>query len=260
VSLQARSLDVRIGGVRVVTGLESTFGAGEFWGLLGANGSGKTTLLRHLAGLLSPGAGEVLLDGRALAAWPRRELARRLGMLLQHSAYVFDASVLQVALTGRHPHIGAFGSEGADDLERARVALEAVDLATLGERSVTTLSGGEARRLAFAALLTQDPQVLLLDEPTNHLDFRHQVRLMRRVGELVYGQQRVAIAALHDVNLAATYCSHVLLLFGDGQWRAGRSAELLDAHTLERLYQCPVNAVQTPEGVRFHPAFGAGSS
>jgi iron complex transport system ATP-binding protein len=253
--LGCEALGAAIGEVTVVRGLEQHFGPGEFWGVLGANGAGKTTLLRHLAGLLEAEAGHVRLHGRALSDWPRRALARTLGMMQQHSSYVFDASVLQVALTGRHPYLGPFRRESAEDYDLARRAIERVDLGPLADRSVTRLSGGEARRLEFATLLVQDPDVLLLDEPTNHLDFRHQVRVMRTIGDLVYGSGRLALTALHDVNLAATYCSHVLMLFGGGEWRAGPAVELLTTENLERLYQCPVSVVETPDGRRFHPAF-----
>jgi iron complex transport system ATP-binding protein len=255
--LSCQALDAGIGGKPVVRALDFALEGGEFWGLLGANGVGKTTLLRHFSGLLVPEAGKIMMDQKQLSDWPRKLLARRLGMLQQHTAYVFDASVLQVALTGRHPYLGPWQREGPQDLEQARKAISRVGLEELAERSVTSLSGGEARRLAFAALLVQSPSVLLLDEPTNHLDFRHQVRIMRMVGDLVYQKDRVALAALHDVNLAATYCSHVLMLFGDGRWRAGTAADLLTAENLEALYRCPVSAVDTPDGMRFHPSFSA---
>lgn len=253
--LNCHGVQVSIGDVRVVSGLDIEAGPGEFWGLLGANGVGKTTLLRNLAGLLTPESGRIELGMRKLRAWPRRELARSLGMLQQHTLYVFDASVLQIALTGRHPYLAPWEGESGTDREIARRAIRAVDLGAMEQRSVTSLSGGEARRLAFAALLVQEPEVMLLDEPTNHLDFRHQVKIMRRVGNEVYGRERLALAALHDVNLAATYCSHVLMLFGGGEWRAGPAHELLTATHLERLYRCPVNSVDTPHGPRFHPAF-----
>ena len=253
--LRCQELTVTIGDLCVVQALTMTFRPGEFWGILGANGAGKTTLLRHLAGLAAPATGTITLGGQPLEAWPRRPLARTLGMLQQHTSYVFDATVLQVALTGRHPHLGRFERERPADLARAREAIGKVDLQRLESRSVTELSGGEARRLAFAALLVQDTPVQLLDEPTNHLDFRHQVRLMSTVGDRVYGRQQLALAALHDVNLAATYCSHVLLLHEDGRWEAGQASELLNEEQLERLYQCPVTAVETPDGMRFHPSF-----
>lgn len=254
--LGCHGLTADIAGLHVVRDLDLAFEPHQYWGILGANGVGKTTLLRHLAGLAEPRAGQVRLGGRDLGAWPRRALAKHLGMLLQHTAYVFDATVLQVALTGRHPWLGPWRREGPEDLALARAAIETMDLARLEDRSVTSLSGGEARRLAFAALLVQNPDVMLLDEPTNHLDFRHQVRIMRTVGDCVYRDGHVALAALHDVNLAATYCSHVLMLFGDGEWEAGKATELLTAERLERLYQCPVTSVDTEEGRRFHPAFG----
>ena len=253
--LACERLTAVIGDITVAANLDLALRRGEYWGMLGPNGVGKTTLLRQLAGLAPPRAGCVLFEGRPLHDWPRRALARRLGMLQQHTAYVFDASVLDVALTGRHPHLGRWQREGPAERSLAAAALERVDLSALTGRSVTGLSGGEARRLAFATLLVQDPEVMLLDEPTNHLDFRHQVRLMRTVGDRVYGRGQAAIAALHDVNLAATYCSHVLLLFGDGAWEAGAARDLLTVERLERLYQCPVTAVATAEGPRFHPAF-----
>ncbi len=258
--LVVASLGVHIGSTTVVEGLDLKLQGGEYWGMLGPNGVGKTTLLRHLAGLARPAAGRVMLGEQNLERWPRRALAQRLGMLQQHTAYVFDASVRDVALTGRHPHLGAWQRESREDRALADAALGRVDLGALADRSVTSLSGGEARRLAFATLLVQDPDVMLLDEPTNHLDFRHQVRLMRTIGDRIYRDGRTGLAALHDVNLAATYCSHVLMLFGDGAWEAGKATDLLTSARLERLYQCPVTAVDTAEGRRFHPAFGTASA
>lgn len=258
--LKVQGLGVHIGTTIVVEGLDLVLAGGEYWGMLGPNGVGKTTLLRHLAGLVRPSAGQVSLGDRLLEDWPRKDLAQHLGMLQQHTAYVFDASVRDVALTGRHPHLGAWQRESAQDRALADAALGRVDLGALADRSVTNLSGGEARRLAFATLLVQDPDVMLLDEPTNHLDFRHQVRLMRTIGDRIYRDGRTGLAALHDVNLAATYCSHVLMLFGNGAWEAGKATELLTSERLERLYQCPVTAVDTAEGRRFHPAFATGAS
>lgn len=254
-SLSCHHVDVTIGGLRVVSGLEIEIRPGEFWALMGANGIGKTTLMKCLAGLTSPRRGFVSLDGDPIRDLPRRQVARRLGMLQQHSAYVFDASVLQAALTGRHPHLGRWQREAPDDVEKARQALAGMGLEQLEKRSVTGLSGGEARRLAFAALLVQEPEIMLLDEPSNHLDLRHQVSIMKRIGNEVYGNQRLAVAAMHDVNLAATYCSHILMLFGDGEWLAGPAIEMLTGARLERLYRCPVESVETPAGRRFHPAF-----
>lgn len=241
--LEARNLSVGIGSVQVAGQLDLVVTPGQSWGVLGPNGVGKTTLLHTLAGVRPAQIGEILLDGQALAGLPRRHIARRLGMLTQHTRYVFDASCLEVALTGRHPHLGAFGRERPEDIRMARETLEQLELGGLAARSCKTLSGGELRRLALAAVLVQDPAVLLLDEPTNHLDPANQLQVMNRLWQLVHRPDRGLIMALHDVNLATCYCTHVLMLFGRGRWRAGPTEILLTAETLSELYRCPVRLV-----------------
>ncbi len=252
-TLACQSLDVSIAGKNICNKLALTLGPGQFWGLLGPNGIGKTTLLKCMAGLSAPDSGSVLLENQAIDKLPRRLIARLLGMLQQHTVYIFDASVLETAMTGRHPHLAYWEREGSQDKKKALDAIHAVDLAGFEDRSVTGLSGGEARRLAFAALMVQEPAILLLDEPTNHLDMKHQIRVMNLVETLVGNQQRCAMIAMHDVNLAARYCNHILMLFGDGDWLAGPANELLNQQNLERLYQCPVESVGTPAGMRFLP-------
>jgi len=252
--LSCDGLDVRIAGINVVDNLELKLEPGQFWGLLGPNGIGKTTLLKCLSGISEPAAGRVLLEKRDISELPRRLLARHVGMLQQHTVYVFDSRVLQTALTGRHPHLGYWDREGPEDLQKAVDALQAVGLEGFSERSVTGLSGGEARRLAFATLLVQEPDILLLDEPTNHLDLRHQVQIMKMIREQTRECGRTALAALHDINLAARFCSHILMLFGDGEWCAGPGEDMLDESSLERLYRCPVEQVQSRNGPRYYPA------
>ena len=252
--LSCKHLYLRIGSIEVAADLSLELAPGEFWGLLGPNGIGKTTLLKCLAGLLTPASGQVLLESRDIKELPRKLVARHLGMLQQHTVYVFDSSVLQTVLTGRHPHLAYWEREGPNDLQLARDALKAVELDGFAERSVTDLSGGEARRLAFAALLVQDPEIMLLDEPTNHLDLRHQVQIMGMIRDRIRHGGFTAIAALHDINLAACYCSHILMLLGNGGWAAGRREAMLNETSLEKLYGCPVEMIQGKHGARFHPA------
>jgi len=252
-SLVCQNLDVSIGGKDICHQLDLKLSPGQFWGLLGPNGIGKTTLLKCMAGLSAPDTGKVLLENQSIDKLPRRAVARLLGMLQQHTVYIFDASVLETAMTGRHPHLGYWEREGSQDKQKALDAIRAVDLEGFESRSVTGLSGGEARRLAFASLVVQEPAILLLDEPTNHLDMKHQIHIMNLVEMQTTQEQRSAMIALHDVNLAARYCSHILMLFGDGDWQAGSVDELLSLENLERLYQCPVESVQTSAGKRFLP-------
>jgi iron complex transport system ATP-binding protein len=241
--LTCRDLSVSIGGQRIVEALEWSAGPGRSIGILGPNGAGKTTLLLTLAGVRDPDRGAVELAGRHLARMPRRAIARRLGMMTQNTRFAFDATVLETALSGRHPHLGALGRESAADHEAARRALRDVGLAELAQRSCRALSGGEQRRLALAVVLAQDPDVLLLDEPTNHLDPAHQVEILDRLWQRVHAGRRVQVMALHDVNLATCYCTDVLMLFGDGRWAFGETAALLTEERLSALFGCPMRAV-----------------
>ncbi|QOC24295.1 ABC transporter ATP-binding protein [Wenzhouxiangella sp. AB-CW3] len=241
--LSAHDLDVRIGQVQVATALNLAIREGEFWGLLGPNGVGKTTLLKTLAGLHPPLTGGIRLNDRPMTDLKRRIIARHLGMLPQHTHYAFDASCLETALVGRHPHLGPIGRERQQDHDLARLALEELGMRDLASRSCMDLSGGESRRLALATLLVQDPEVMLLDEPTNHLDPANQVTILNVLHRLVREHRKTALMALHEVNLATCYCSHVLLLYGDGEWDAGPTRELLTTENLSRLYRCRVRLV-----------------
>lgn len=252
--LATQALSVDIGGKRIAAELDLAIESGQSWAVLGANGAGKTTLLHALAGLRQPSAGTVSLDDHPLSAWRRRAVAQRLGILLQETHDPFPATVLETALIGRHPHLGPWQWEGAADRKRARAALAQVELDSLEERAIDTLSGGERRRLALATLLVQEPALYLLDEPTNHLDLHYQIRLLGRMREQSRAAGGALVMALHDVNLAARFCDHVLLLFGDGSALHGPASSLLTAEHLTWLYHHPIEAVPFGEHRAFLPA------
>jgi iron complex transport system ATP-binding protein len=250
--LDARELTVEIGGKTVCRGLNLSLAPGQCWGLLGANGAGKTTLLHTLAGLQPVAGGEVRLGGMPLHELPRRHIAQQLGLLPQDSQDPLPASVLETALIGRHPHLKAWQWETAADIEQARRALAAVELSAAEARPVATLSGGERRRLALATLLTQAPQVYLLDEPANHLDLRHQMSLLALLRR--QAAAGAIMMSLHDLNLTARFCDHLLLLFGDGDFLAAPAAEALTPEHLQRLYGHPIAIVESNGHRAFVPA------
>lgn len=231
--------------------LDAHFEAGENWVILGANGSGKTTLLHALAGLRPPDRGSVCLNGMDIRRITHRQRSRQLGVLFQDFESSFPATVVETVLTGRYPHLERWQWESAEDYRAAEAALDAVGLTGFARRPLATLSGGERRRVEIAALLAQDPPICLMDEPTNHLDLRHQVQILQQLAGRVHRPGHLNIFVLHDVNLAARYGTHGLLLFDNGECLHGPLAEMLQQPILERLYHCRLREVRA-DGIRWY--------
>lgn len=237
--LRCENLDVQVAARRLVEKLSFTVQRGSVTCMLGCNGAGKTLTLHTLAGLRAPAAGEIAIEGKPLQSWPRRQLAQRVGLLPQTTEDAFPSTVIETTLVGRHPHIGFWQWENDADRTLASDALAAVSLEGFQSRDIATLSGGERRRVAIAAMLTQNPDLLLLDEPVNHLDPHHQIevlRLMRARADAGHG----VLMSLHDAGLAARFADQALLLFGNGEWLCGPSSEVLTEATMSRLYGMPV--------------------
>lgn len=251
--LATRGLTVTVGGHAVARDLDLTLHAGERLAILGRNGAGKSTLLATLAGLRPPAAGEVCLAGRPYPELSPRQAALIRGWLAQTAPDPFATTVLETALTGRHPHLERWAWESTADADLARAALARVGLAGFEARQVATLSGGERQRLGLATLLTQAPSLYLLDEPLAHLDLNHQIASL----ELLAGQAAAGAATvlvLHEPGLAARYCDRALLVFGDGSVEQGPCAQVLTAPTLTRLYGHPMKELADGSSRWFVPA------
>ena len=239
-------------GRTLCSGLSFTVNAGERWVVVGPNGAGKTTLLATLAGLRAPALGSIRLDGRPLREWTPRERALRIGLVPQDTLDAFPDTALEIALAGRHPHLPRWRAESPDDVALAKSALDAFDCASLVDRNVQTLSGGERRRVALAMLLAQDPAVMLLDEPTNHLDIAHEVRVLELLAARVEGARRAIVMSLHDLTLAARHATHALLFGFDGV-SAGPAQTMLTSRNLSALYGQPLVAVPHAGRTAFLP-------
>ncbi|MBB6094881.1 iron complex transport system ATP-binding protein [Povalibacter uvarum] len=248
--LDVRGLDISVAGRTLVRSLDLSVSSGSVTALLGRNGAGKTLTLHTLCGLRAAEKGSISVAGQSLAQWPRKELARKLGLLAQTTEDPFPSTVMETALIGRHPHIDFWQWESDIDRSIAGTALEAVDLAGFAARDISTLSGGERRRAAIATLLAQDPELFLLDEPINHLDPPHQLdalRLFRARADA----GRAVIMSLHDAGLAARFSDQAVLLFGDGDWLCGPTREILTETNIGRLYGVAVREVSWEGGRTF---------
>ena len=256
VLLAAQQLGVKIAGKTICQNLNLELAEGEVWGILGGNGAGKTTLLHTLAGFREPDHGQVLIERIPIKQIKAKHRAQKLGFLLQDEKNAFPATVLETALQGRHPHLGHWQWEGAEDEKIALQALEQVGLTDYAERTLDRLSGGERQRLKIATLLVQNPKIWLLDEPANHLDLHHQISLLTLLKEQTKQQQGCLLMSLHDLNLAWRFCDKLIFLYPDDSSLAhkveqGDKAALLQAEKLQHLYQHPIHCLDTEQGTVF---------
>jgi len=219
---------------------------GSIVGLLGPNGSGKTTLLRLLAGTLRPASGRVTIDGVALESLSRRELARRIAVVPQETQTTFDFSALEIVLMGRYPHLGPFALEGPHDLAIAREALAATGTTAFEARRFATLSGGEKQRIVIASALAQASDIMLLDEPTASLDLGFQFEIVTLLARLNRERATTLVVSTHDLNLAATLCTELVLLKTGLVLARGPTADVLTARNIRTLYGIDADVARHP--------------
>jgi len=254
VTVELRELSVSLGGVDVLRGVDCTIDRGEFVGIVGPNGAGKTTLLRTVSGLLEPAAGTVRVAGEDVGTLSARESSRLVAVVPQTSHIAFPFDVRRIVEMGRNPHRSRFSPPTPADRAAVDRALAMTRTAELADRPIDEVSGGERQRVLLARAVAQGTPVVLLDEPTASLDVNHQVETLELVRELV-AEGRTAVAAIHDLGLAARYCDRLLVLADGGVLARGPPEEVLAGGTVERAFDVP--AAVTTDPVTDSPAVRA---
>jgi len=234
--LELQNVGFKRGKRWILQELNERFRPGEFWGIIGPNGSGKSTMLRLLSGDLAPSTGKALLDNKSLQNQSPVELARKRAFLTQKSALQFPFTVEEVVQFGQfHSQTSSKASNPPEYALSPKTAMEKVQVDTLSSRLYPTLSGGEACRVDLARVLSQQTPILLLDEPTNHLDPKHQVMILS-LCKFLASTGALLIAALHDLNFASQYCSHLLMLQDGKAVARGAPEEVLHPKQLAKVY------------------------
>ena len=236
IKLELQSVDIAYGHNVVVKDLNFQVMPGEMVGLIGPNGSGKSTIIKAISRVITLYSGKILLDGKDVFKMPRGDLARSLGVVPQMSILPSAFTAFEVVLMGRNPHLGLLQYEGEKDFAITWRAMEMTATASLAERKVGELSGGEIQRIVIARVLTQEPKSILLDEPTANLDIRHQVDILDLIKNLCLENNLMVVIALHDLNLAAQYCDR-LILINNGQVHAqGTPEEVINSQNMKEVY------------------------
>ncbi len=236
-TLAADHLTLAHPGRTLLRDLSIAFQPGQCWAILGPNGSGKTTLLHALANLRAGQSGAIKLDEKNITEYPRRELAQRIGLLLQEETSGFQATVREYVELGLFSQ-GTWLSSNTGAASDADIAMSRMEIGSQADQPWQQLSGGERQRARLAQLLAQAPDIYLLDEPLMHLDLRHQLAVLQCFRALVRDDGKCVIIVLHDSLWASQFCDHALMLYDDGNSRFGSAQSLITKTNLAKLYSC----------------------
>jgi iron complex transport system ATP-binding protein len=237
VTLNVDKVECHYGPIKILSDITLDVKPGDFVGILGPNGSGKTTLLKSISRVLKPYCGAILIDNEDIYKIKSVEAAKKMAVVPQDNTVGFNFSVMDVVLMGRNPHLGQFQMESAKDVEIARNAMELTNTWELANRSVNELSGGERQRVIIARALAQEPKILLLDEPMNNLDIINQLEVMDLVKSLCVKNGLAVLAVIHDLNMAARYCTAVLMLKKGKVYASGKIEEVLTSENISNVFE-----------------------
>jgi len=240
--LTLTNISYKVGNKTLLDNISVVFAPGKLNLIIGPNGAGKSTLVKVMSKQLPPWSGHVQLDDRGISDYSLPELARIRAVLSQHTDIAFPLNVQQVVMMGRYPHFT--GRPSQKDKTACREAMRFFDVEGMAGRTYQTLSGGEKQRVQFARVLSQiwyppdeGHRYLILDEPLAFLDVHYQFDFMQKLLELLRQQDMVIAGVVHDLNLAAKFGHHIVLLNQGKLLASGSREEVLTARNIETAYQ-----------------------
>ncbi|MFM0738772.1 ATP-binding cassette domain-containing protein [Paraburkholderia xenovorans] len=235
-----------VGATTLLDDVDLSIASERVTGLIGHNGSGKTTLMRLLARLQEPGDGRIRFAGKPLASWRPRDFAQQVAHLPQYTPSTDGMLVRELVALGRYPWHGSLGAFTDTDRQKVADAMRMTDVSRYADRLVDSLSGGERQRVWLAMMIAQDSACLLLDEPTSALDIAHQIEVLERVRALCEERRMAAVIVLHDINMAARFCDHIVALRSGRVLMQGTPAEIMSSANLEAIYGVPMSVLNDP--------------
>ncbi len=230
----------------ILDNLSCLFEKGNIYGIIGPNGSGKTSFMKNILRFIEAEEGSIVLDKINLMNYKRKDLAKKIALVPQNTKLESSFLVNDIVMMGRIPHQKRFADASEIDLEKVQKAMLLTDCYELRDKSVTTLSGGEAQRVVTARAIAQDTQWLVLDEPTSNLDVKHQIELMDSLVKLNEKKDKTIIAVLHDINIAAEYCHRIIMMKNGRIHSNGKTEEVLTKENLIDVYDVDFEILENP--------------
>ena len=242
--IELKNLSIGSGNKSVLQDVNAKINKGEIVGIIGCNGAGKSTLLKTIRGLLPKQSGEILYFGRKVESFSEKELAREVAYLQQNVEVGFGYTGKDIVLAGRYPYMKWWKGESISDEELALKCMEYTGTKELAERPVNEVSGGQKQRILLAKVLAQQTPILFLDEPTTGLDMVYQEEIFR-FSKALAEMGKTILMVVHELNLAAKYCSRIILL-GEGTVIAdGRPDNVFTEKILSKAYNAPVRVIRS---------------
>jgi iron complex transport system ATP-binding protein len=238
--VEAHRIQVGYDGDEVLKGVSLTIEERDFVSILGPNGSGKTTLIRALLGLVKVWQGEVMMFGRPVLSFKRRELARRVSFLPQNPPVSLPFLVEDIVMMGRFPYLKRFEMEQSGDIHAAHTAMRIMGIEHLARRHLMELSGGEVQRVFVAQAIAQESDILFLDEPTASLDINYQVEIFKMLKKFNEEMKKTVVLVTHDINHAARYAKRIVLLKEGTIVRSGTAEEVVKEEELSMVFNTPI--------------------
>lgn len=239
-ALTLHNVSVKIGKKEIVRNVSLQLNDGQFVGVIGLNGSGKSTLLKAVYGI-NKYTGQICLNDNDIKILSKKEIAKKIAVLVQENSADFDFKVKDIVLLGRLPYKNLFDEDTCDDYDIVKKSLEYVGMLSYAERYFSSLSGGEKQRVLIARILAQQTDMLILDEPTNYLDIKNQYQFF----EMIKSLNLTVLAVLHDLNLAAKFCDYLYVIYDGQVYAEGTPQSVLSKELLREVFSMEVNVHKT---------------
>lgn len=242
--IDVRNLNFSYEGKEILKYINLNFSKGKFYSIIGPNGSGKSTFIKNISKIISPNHKSVFINNQDIYDFNNKNLAKKISVIPQNAIIDYDFTVFDIVIMGRSPYKGRFEDFGKEDEKITEKYMKATNTWELRDKLITELSGGEVQRVIAARALSQETDIILLDEPTSHLDIQYQIEFLNTFNGLK--RDKVIIAVLHDLNLAATFSDEIILINHGQVIDRGAPWQVINKENIKNVYNLSVEVIENP--------------